>query len=64
MDVFRSIKETNRLLKEINWLLSKKKLNIYLKAAIEKRRCTQNFYFLSLKKVRLRAVFLGEPQLP
>ena len=34
---FISIKEINKLLKEINRSLSKKMSNIYLKVAIEKR---------------------------
>ena len=46
---FSSIKKINRLLKKINRLLSKGVPNIYLKYTIEKKRCTQNFDFLSLK---------------
>ena len=52
MDVFSSVKETNTLLKEINRPLSKKMLNICLKAAVEKKWQTQKFEFLS-QKVRL-----------
>ena len=37
--------------KEINWLISKGMSNIYLKVTIEKKRCSQNFDFLSLKNV-------------
>ena len=37
MDVFSPIKEINRLLKEVNRLLSKGMLNIYLKVTIEKK---------------------------
>ena len=40
---FSSIKEINRLLKEINRLLRKRMSNIYLKVAIEKKWCIQNF---------------------
>ena len=62
---FNSIKETNRLRKQIirlltiginrlrkkiNRLLSKGMSNIYLKVTIEKNRRPQNFDFLSLKK--------------
>ena len=46
---FGSIKEINRLLKEVNRLLSKGMSNIYLKLTIEKKLRTQNFDFLSLK---------------
>ena len=46
---FNSAKEINRLRKEINRLLSKRMSNIYLKVTIEKKLCTQNFDFLSLK---------------
>ena len=46
---FSSIKEINKLLKEINRLLSKGMSNIYLKVSIEKWWRTQNFDFLSLK---------------
>ena len=46
---FISIKEINRLLKWINRLLSKGMSNIYLNITIEKKWCTQNFNFLSLK---------------
>ena len=36
MDVFNSVKEINELLKEINSLLSKGMINIYLKVTTEK----------------------------
>ena len=44
-----SVKEINRLWKDINRLLSKGMSNIYLKVTIEKKLHTQNFNFLSLK---------------
>ena len=44
--LFTSIKEINRLRKELNGLLSKEMSNIYLKITIE---TFSNFYFLSLK---------------
>ena len=37
--------------KEINWLISKGMLNIYLKVTIEKKWHSQNFDFLSLKNL-------------
>ena len=43
---FNSIKERNRLKKEINGLLSKGMSNICLKVSIEKKRPTQNFDIL------------------
>ena len=46
---FSSIKELNRLLKEINRLLSKEMPNIYLKVTIRKKWRTQNFNFTSIK---------------
>ena len=55
MDVFNGcywIKEVNSLRKEINRLLSKGMSNICLKVTItEKKWRTQNFDFLSLKKL-------------
>ena len=39
----------NRLTKEVKRLLSKR--HIYVKITIEKKWCTQNLNFLSLKKV-------------
>ena len=48
---FNSIKEINRLRKEINRLLSKGMSNIYLKVTIEKNWRSQNFDFLSLKNL-------------
>ena len=51
MNVFKSIKEINRLRKEINQLLSKRMTNVYLKFIIEKDLRPQNFYFLSLKNL-------------
>ena len=44
-----SIKEINRLLKEMNILLSKGMSNICLKVAIEEKWSTQNFDFISSK---------------
>ena len=67
---FTSVKEINRLRKEINrllhkWinrlrkeiktLLSKGMSNIYLKTTIEKNSCSQNFDFLSLKNQMSRS---------
>ena len=46
---FASVKEINRLWKEIYGLLSKGISNIYLKVTIEKKWRTQNFDFLNLK---------------
>ena len=47
---FNSIKEINRLRKEINRLLSKGMSNIYLKVTIEEKNWrSQNFGFLVLK---------------
>ena len=40
---FNSIKELNRLKKELNRLLSKGMSNIYLKVTTEKEWVTQNF---------------------
>ena len=51
-----SVKEINRLRKEVNRLLSKGMPNIYLKVAIKKKWRTQNFKFVC------RSVF-GELQL-
>ena len=45
--LFNSIKEINRLGKEINRLLSKGMSNIYLKITVEKRWRTQNFDFIN-----------------
>ena len=48
---FNSVKEINRLRKEINRLLSKRMSNIYLKVTIdEKIGRSQNLDFLRLKK--------------
>ena len=47
MDI--TIKEINRLRKEINRLLSKEMSNIYLKVTIEKNCRSQNFDFVGLK---------------
>ena len=49
--LFNSIKEISRLRKEIKRLLSKGMSNIYLKVAIEKNWCSQNFDFPSLKNL-------------
>ena len=57
---FTSVKKINRLRKEINWLLSKGMLNIYLKATTEKNWRSQNFEFLSLK-ICHKASFWGAP---
>ena len=46
---FSSVKEIDRLRKEINRLLSKEMSNVYIKVTIEKNRRSQNFDFLSLK---------------
>ena len=46
---FNSVKEINRLEKEINRLLSKGMSNIYSQVTIEKEWLTQNFDFKSLK---------------
>ena len=48
---FNSIKEINRLRKEINRLLSEGMPNIYLKVSFEKNWHTQNFDFLNLKNL-------------
>ena len=49
---FNSIKEINRLRKEINRLLSKGMSNINLKVTIgEKNRRSQNFDFLGFKNL-------------
>ena len=60
--LFNSIKEINRLRKEINRSLSKGLSNIYLKGSIEKKWRTQNFDFKSLKSSSKRSVF-GKLQL-
>ena len=51
MDVCSSVKEINSLLAEINRLLSKGMLNIYLKVTIKKKWHTQNFNFLGFKSL-------------
>ena len=49
---FNSIKEINRLRKEINRLLSKGISNIYLKVSMEEKNwLSQNFDFLDLKNL-------------
>ena len=59
MDVLsNSIKEINRLRKEINKLLSKNMSKIYLKVTIEEKWHTQNLDFPSLKSFRT-GKFLG-----
>ena len=67
MDVYwlllSSNKEINRLLKEINRLISKGLSNIYLNVTIEKKWCTQNVNFLSLK-CSSAGQFLGVPAHP
>ena len=48
---FNSVKEINRLRKEINRLLSKRMSNIYLKVTIDEEiGRSQNLDFLGLKK--------------
>ena len=54
---FNSVKEINRLRKEMNRLLSKGMSNIYLKVTM---RCSQNFDFLGLKNLS-PGHFLGAP---
>ena len=58
--LFSSIKEINRLLKEINRFLSKEMSNIFLKVTFEKKWHTQNFDFVSLKNSSL-GHFWGAP---
>ena len=41
--LFSSVNEINRLLKEMNRLLSKRMSNIYLTVTAEKKWCSQNF---------------------
>ena len=55
---FNSIKEKNRLRKEINRLISKGMPNVYLKVTIEKSWRSQNFDFRNLKDL-LPGQFLG-----
>ena len=50
---FNSIKEINKLRKEINRLLIKGMSNIYLKVTIEKNWRFQNFDFVNLKSFSL-----------
>ena len=57
---FNSVKQKNRLRKEIHRLLNKGILNIYLKVTIEKNWCSRNFDFLGLKKLSL-GQFLEAP---
>ena len=61
--VFTSIKETNRLRKEVDRLLSKGMSNIYLKVSIEKNWRSQTFDFLSLKHLSPGQI-LGISNLP
>ena len=56
-NVFNSIKEINRLRKEVNKLLSKGMLNIYLKVNL---RRSQNFDCLGFKNLS-SGQFLGAP---
>ena len=58
-NVFNSIKEINRLRKEINRLLSKEMSNIYLKVTIE---TFSKLRFSGIKKLISRSVF-GELRL-
>ena len=46
-----SVKEINSLRKEINSLLSRRMLNIYLEVTTEKNQHSQNFVFLSFKNL-------------
>ena len=55
---FNSVKEINKLRKEINKLLNKGMSNIYLNVTIEKNWRSQNFDFLSLKNLS-SGQFLG-----
>ena len=55
---FNSIKEINRLRKELNRLLSQGISNIYLKVTIE---TFSNFQFLGLKNLSPGNKFLGAP---
>ena len=48
---FNLVEEINSLRKEINSLVSQGISTIYLKVIIEKNWCSQNFDFLSLKKL-------------
>ena len=48
---FRSIKETNRLLKEVNRLLINGMPNIFFRVTIDKKGRIQNFHVLSLKSL-------------
>ena len=57
---FTSVKEINRLRKEIYKLLSKGMSNIYLKVIIKKNWRYQNFNFLNLK-IYHRARSWGAP---
>ena len=59
---FNSVKEINRLEKEINRLLSKGMSNIYSQVTIEKKWLTQNFDFKSLKSLS-PGQFLGSSNL-
>ena len=60
--VFSSIQKINRLLKEINRLLSRGMSNIYFKVIIEKKLGTHNFDFLSLESLS-SGQFLGSSNL-
>ena len=62
--LFSSVNETNRLLNEMNRLLSKGMSNIYLTVTAEKKWCTQTFE--EFKKFFSGSIFLGAPthQLP
>ena len=46
---FNTVKDINKLRKEINRLLSKGISNIYLRFTIEKKWCTHSVNFKSLK---------------
>ena len=51
MVFFNSVKEINRLRKEINRLLRKGMSNVYVKLLLRKKWRSENFDFLSLKKL-------------
>ena len=55
---FNSVKEINRLRKEINRLLSKGMSNIYWKVTIESKWGSLNSNFLSLKNLSPGALLL------
>ena len=55
---FTTVKEINRLRKEMNRLLSKGMSNVYLKVTIERNWRSQNFDFIyNFNKFIMRSVF-------